>query len=656
MRNPLLLLLLLSISLLGQAQESGGISCSLAKQSAFGRNARYAQIAYPGDDKIDIGYYKLNLNISYTQQYLLGEATVSFKAKSAISSCFLDLRSTLKVDSIKLGATKLAFTRSADKINITLDKSYTENQAVTLIVYYQGSPVASAFGSFTFSTHGAGTSSPIIWTLSEPYGAPDWFPCKDTPADKADSTDVWVTMPRGFVSVSNGVLTKTIDNSNNTRTYQWKNRYPIAHYLISISCTNYTEYKNYFKYSPTDSMVVTHYVYPENFSSNVKNQLDQTPFMLKLFSDKYGLYPFIKEKYGHAQCGFGGGMEHQTCSSMGSFESSLVAHELAHQWFGDKITCKSWDHIWLNEGFATFSEAIYSEALGGKNAYQANINSNMVYAKRAVGSLFVKNISNENEIFNFNRTYAKGAVVLHMLRGIVGDEKFFKILQNYLTSPLAYNSATTEDFQKVAEQTTGLNLDYFFKEWIYGESYPRYNYGWTTAKVADGSTSVSLRVTQTKNTTPEYFSMPVDIKIITVQGETTTTVFIDKATQDIEIPNIKGDVTQVLFDPDNKILKDAKEITLTPTGKEPINELVDWKISPNPATSEVLVDFTLKQNTITQIAVYDVMGRKVKELPEEKLSTDSYTRSIKLNDLSAGNYIVRIGFGNYFLAKVLVVR
>jgi aminopeptidase N len=656
MRNSLLYLVVLFLPLLSLAQGSGGISCARTKQSAFTRNARYAQIAYPGDGNIDIGYYKLNLNISYSQQYLLGEATVSFKTKSAISGCFLDLRSTLKVDSIKLGGKKLAFTRTTDKVNITLDKSYTENQAISLIIYYQGSPVASAFGSFTFSTHGTGAPAPVIWSLSEPYGAPDWFPCKDSPADKADSSDVWITMPKEFVSVSNGVLTKTLDNNNGTRTYQWKNRYPIAHYLISISCSNYTEYKNYFKHSATDSMVVTHYIYPENFSPNIKTQLDQTPYMLRLFSDKYGLYPFIKEKYGHAQCGFGGGMEHQTCSSMGSFEGSLVAHELSHQWFGDKITCKSWEHIWLNEGFATFSEAIYAEALGGKNAYQNTMSSNMVFAKRAVGSIFVKNINNENEIFNFNRTYAKGSVVLYMLRGIVGDEKFFQILQNYLTSPLAYNSATTEDFQKVAEQTTGLNLEYFFKEWIYGENYPKYNYGWTTSKAADGSITVTLKVIQTKNTTPEYFSMPVEIKIITSQGETNTTVFIDKATQDVEIPNIKGDVSQVVFDPENKILKDAKEVTITPTGKEPISEMIDWKISPNPTTNEVLVDFTLKQNTYTQITVYDILGRKVKELPEEKLSADNYTRNIHLNDLSAGNYIVRIGFGNYSLAKVLVVR
>lgn len=656
MKNPFLYLVLLFLPLSGLAQESGGISCAQAKQSAFIKNTRYMRVAYPGDEKIDIGYYKLNLDISYAQKYLKGEATISFKAKATISTCFLDLKNTLHVDSIKLGTKKLAFTQETAKINITLDKSYTENQTISLVIYYQGSPVASAFGSFTFSTHGSGTPAPVVWSLSEPYGAPDWFPCKDTPADKADSSDVWITMPKAFVSVSNGTLAKVLDNSNGSRTYQWKNRYPIAHYLISIACSNYTEYKNYYKYSATDSMVVTHYIYPQNFSSNVKNQLDQTPFMLKLFSEKYGQYPFINEKYGHAQCGFGGGMEHQTCSSMGSFGSSLVAHELAHQWFGDKITCKSWEHIWLNEGFATYSEAVYAEAIGGKNAYLTTMNSNMVFAKRAVGSIFVKNIANENEIFGFNRSYAKGSVVLHMLRGIVGDEKFFKTLQNYLTSPLAYNSATTEDFQKVAEQTTGLNLDYFFKEWIYGESYPKYSYGWTTTKTTDGSSVVTLKVTQTKNTSPEYFSMPVDIKIITTQGETITTVFIDKATQDIEIQNIKGEINQVIFDPENKILKEATEVKITLTGKEPVSELIEWQISPNPTINEVLVDFTLKQNTTTQITVYDVSGRKIKELPEEKLSADRYTRSIKLNDFASGNYIVRISFGNYSQAKVLVVR
>ena len=661
MKNLFKVFIISFLPLLSFAQEDGATICSESKQIAFGRmnKASKARIAYPGDDKIDVTYYKLNLNLSHAQQYLKGEATIGFKAKSAISSFFLDLRNILKVDSVKLASKKLGFLQDASKVTITLDKQYTENQTISVIVYYQGKPASSGFGSFSFATHG-NTQQPVVWSLSEPYGAPDWFPCKDTPSDKADSSDVWITMPKEFVSVSNGTLMQVLDNKDNTKTYQWKNRYPIAHYLISIACSNYIEYKNYFKYSttngtPPDSMVITHYVYPETFTATTKTQLDQTPFMLKLFSEKFGLYPFIKEKYGHAQCDFGGGMEHQTCTSLNSYGGSLVAHELAHQWFGDKITCKNWENIWLNEGFATYAEAIYAEALGGKSSYQTNINANITKAKKAVGSVYVQNISSESEIFSNNRSYAKGAIVLHMLRGIVGEEKFFKILQNYLVSSVAYNSAVTEDFQKVAEETTGLKLDYFFKEWIYGESYPKYTYGWT---VNDATSMLNLTVNQTKNNIPEYFSMPVDIKIVTSQGESITTVFIDKASHLIQIAKPAGEVTQVVFDPDNKILKDVTEVKISSsiTGTEPENNLVEWSVSPNPADGQVVVSFYLKQNANTQISVVDMMGRNIKQLAEEKLPIGKYSKTIPLTNFPAGKYLIRLGIENKYFGKILVVR
>ncbi|NJR31235.1 M1 family metallopeptidase [bacterium] len=202
--------------------------------------------------------------------------------------------------------------------------------------------------------------------------------------------------------------------------------------------------------------------YPESLTNTTKIALDKTAFMLDLFSQKFGLYPFIKEKYGHAQFGWGGGMEHQTCSSMGSFGETLMAHELAHQWFGDKITCKSWEHIWLNEGFASYGECLYTEAVSGKSGYDSYINSFMTSAKTASRTIYVQNINNINEIFNSARTYRKGAVVIHMLRGIVGDDKFFKILQNYMTSKNAYGSATIEDFQTVAEQVHGQKFGLLF--------------------------------------------------------------------------------------------------------------------------------------------------------------------------------------------------
>ncbi len=665
MKNLFKIFIISILPLIGFAQEDGTTICSETKQAAFARmnHAPKARIAYPGDDKIDVTYYKLNLNLSHSQQYLRGEATVTLKVKSAISSFFLDLRNILKVDSIKLTSKKLTFVQDASKVTITLDKQYTENQAISVVVYYQGKPASSGFGSFSFATHG-NSQSPVVWSLSEPYGAPDWFPCKDTPSDKADSSDVWITMPSSFVSVSNGVLTQVLDNKDNTKTYQWKNRYPIAHYLISIACSNYVEYKNYFKYTANDSMAVTHYVYPETFTATTKTQLDQTPFMLKLFSEKFGLYPFIKEKYGHAQCDFGGGMEHQTCTSINSYGGSLVAHELAHQWFGDKITCKNWENIWLNEGFATYGEAIYAEAIGGIAGYKSNIANNAVRAKRAVGSVYVQNINSESEIFSSIRSYSKGAMVLHMLRGIVGDEKFFKILQNYLVSSVAYNAAVTEDFQRVAEATTGLKLDYFFKQWIYGEGYPKYTYTWNTLETSE---TLKISISQTQNTTPTFFSMPVDIKIIMADGKTVSnTVFIDKASQEIEITKPAGIISQVIFDADEKILKDVTEkkvqTSTTITATEPVeNTLVEWSLSPNPADNrnaepQVVVSFSLKKKANVQVIIFDKLGKKVKELATENLISGTYAKNISLSEFSGGTYLVRLGIDDKYFGKILVVK
>jgi len=657
MKNILKVLFISLLSCACYAQEDGADICSESKQAAFKRfrNLRNARLAYPGDDKIDVTYYKLNFNISHTQQYLKGEVTVGFKLKSASSNCFLDLRSPLKVDSVKLYNRRITFMQDASKVNLTFDKSYPQGQALSVIVFYQGKPNSSAFGSFTFATHGS-SNSPVVWSLSEPYGAPDWFPCKDTPADKADSSDVWITMPVSFVSVSNGVLTKVLDNKDNTRTYQWKNRYPIAQYLISIACSNYTEYKNYFKYSERDSMTINHFVYPESFTANVKNQLDQTPFMLKLFSEKFGLYPFIKEKYGHVQCGFSGGMEHQTCSSMGSYGGGLVAHELAHQWFGDKITCKNWENIWLNEGFATYAEAIYAEALSGKSGYLTNITSNATRAKRAVGTLYVQNINSEDEIFSDNRTYSKGAMVLHMLRGIVGDDKFYKILQNYLVSSVAYAAASTEDFQKVAEETTGLKLDYFFKEWVYGEGYPKYTY---TYNPSETSKELKITIAQSSGTNPIVFSMPVDIKIVMADGsESLTTVFIDKATQEITFSKPQGAISQVVFDAESKILKDVSEnkVATAITGNEVETNLVNWNIYPNPADNQLVVSFGLSKQAEVEVEIFDKLGKKLKSEGIEILRFGTYTKQISLNEFSSGMFLVRLRINDQYFGKTLIVK
>ena len=248
----------------------------------------------------------------------------------------------------------------------------------TTVVYYHGTPGSSGFGSFAFSSQGG---NPAIWTLSEPYGAKDWWPAKDTPADKADSADFWITVSTSLKAVSNGKLMSIVDNGNGTHTYKWKNSYPIAQYLLSMAITNYAEYTNYYHYSPSDSMPINHFLYPENLNSNI-SQLNKTPGMIEIYSQQFGQYPFINEKYGHAQFGWGGGMEHQTVSSMGGFSDGLIAHELAHMWYGDNITCKDWHHIWLNEGFATYGEGVIYENWYGKACYDNYIASEMSGCKK----------------------------------------------------------------------------------------------------------------------------------------------------------------------------------------------------------------------------------------------------------------------------------
>ncbi|MFA4923741.1 MAG: M1 family metallopeptidase, partial [Ignavibacteriaceae bacterium] len=415
-----------------------------SEKKAFERKLTFSKVTYPGDPNYDVQFYKLNVYVTHTPKYIKGDVTVTAKSLAdSLTSVKLDLQNTLTIDSITLSGKKISYQHLSNIITVQLDKAYSVNEIFSLQIYYQGTPGSSGFGSFETGYH---NGFPTIYTLSEPYGASDWWPCKDTPADKADSADIWIRCDSSLKAISNGKLLGVKNNKNGTFTWMWQERYPIAQYLISMAISNYDEYQQYFKYSKTDSMSVIHYIYPENLNNN-KTNLGHTTNMLQVFSDKFGLYPFIKEKYGHAQFGWGGGMEHQTITSLGggSFSDDLISHELSHQWFGDKVTCKDWQNIWLNEGFATYCESVYIEATQGKSAYDASIANSMYYAKNAVGTIYVKDISSVNEIFDGYRSYEKGGTVLHMLRGIVGDEKFFTILKNYLDDPrYAYNVATTE--------------------------------------------------------------------------------------------------------------------------------------------------------------------------------------------------------------------
>jgi aminopeptidase N len=641
------LLILLSAITTAQQDYKPWIKAEIER---YERKIELSKINYPGDQNIDVTYYGLDLTVTYSPNYISGSVIINATADSSINSCSLDLKDVLDVESVMLNGTVAAFSHSNNKINVDLNRTYNKGEAFTIKVFYQGLPGSSGFGSFEFDTH---NGEPVIWTLSEPYGAPDWFPCKDSPADKADSSDVWITVADNLIPVSNGTLEEIINNGDGTYTYYWKSRYPIAHYLISLAISNYHQYDTYFYYGKNDSMVITHYVYPESFNS-IKPMLDETADMIALFSELYGLYPFIKEKYGHAEIGVYIAMEHQTCSSMGGWGTGVVSHELAHQWFGDKITCKDWRHIWLNEGFATYSEAVYIEAKNGIEAYKSKIQSEMNFAKNAQGSIWVQDISSVNQIFSGSRSYSKGACVLHMLRGIVGDPVFFNILKTYSNDlSVAFGAATTEDFQVIAENVSGQDLDYFFDEWIYGENYPKYTVNWSSDYLNGDTYQVNLNITQEINSNPSFFTMPVKIKMNTSFGDTVITIFNNAQNQDFQF-EVTGEPSIIGFDHDNWILKDILSITTVGEKLLPA-EFHLGQNYPNPFNPATNFEFRIADAGFVTLKVYDILGNEIAVLVNEERSAGKYEITFDASGLSSGIYYYKLKSGDFESTKKMIL-
>ena len=557
-----------------------------------------------------------------------------------LASVTLDLMNAMAVDSVRTGGTRLSFTQQATTVLITLDRSYANGEMVALDIYYRGVPGSSGFGSFTFSSH---AGAPWVYTLSEPYGAKDWWPCKDHPLDKADSADIWVTVDSTLKVGSNGKLVAVLNNGNGTKTHRWTERYPISTYLVSMAITNFSEFTNWFKYTPTDSMPVLNYVLPEHLASAQSN-LPRTIDMLAIYSNRYGLYPFINEKYGHSEFGWGGGMEHQTMTSLNGFSESLVAHELAHMWFGDMITCANWPNIWLNEGFATYSVAVYYEGKYGPANYVTYMNSQMNSARNAVGSVYVRDTSTVGSLFSNNLVYAKGASVLHMLRHVLGDSVFFRCLRAYASDPrFKFAVATTEDLKEVCETVSGVSLGYFFDEWIYGEKYPRYTYSWRAIPDTNGGYFVPIRIQQTSGTTnPVFFTMPVDFRLTGTSLDTTVVLWNNLADQSFQI-HVPSLPTTGQLDPNNWILKTATLVSVDDKGfvKAPLSFRLDQNY-PNPFNPNTTIRYELPGTSHVQLKVYDFLGREVATLVD-RVEEPGY-RSVDFNAslLSTGVYVYRL--------------
>ncbi|MES2746899.1 MAG: M1 family aminopeptidase [Bacteroidota bacterium] len=561
----------------------------------------------PNTLNYDITYHKLEFTINpNVSKFVAGKITTTYTAVSDMNTVTFDFANALAVTSVMLGTTSLTFLENANnELVISLPATQLAGTSATVEIIYSGVPPTNGFDSFVRSTHnGVG----VIWTLSEPFGARDWWPCKQDLNDKINSIDVYITAPSQFVSVANGIETTAPVIVGGNKTTHFHHNYPIPAYLIAIACTNYSVYNQMAGTAPTQFPIIN-YVYPENLAGFMTD-MDQTPLIMDFFETLFEPYPFRNEKYGHAQFGWGGGMEHTTVSFMTNFSRGLIAHEMAHQWFGDKITCGTWKDIWLNEGFATFVAALVIENFDGAAAYvdeKDGMITNITSQPNGNVYLTEAQSTNVNRIFSGRLSYNKGAMVLEMLRFKMGDTQFFQAIRNYLADTnLAYKYAVTTDLKSHLETVYGSSLTEFFNDWIYNEGYPIYN---ITAQNIEGG-QVSFVVNQTQSdASVTYFEMPVPVRVFGTGGQQMDLVLENTFNDQTIVKNVPFNITSLEFDPNKHLISKNSTVTLSNHSFELENAIV---VYPNPVIDELHVQIPTSV-TLEKVIVYNSLGQKVAE-------------------------------------------
>ena len=620
----LFLFILLSHSLIAQKEH-----LELYKSLRNSRFKSDINIYYnPLMDHYDIHFVKLDIEVSDQSTFISGNATIHASVIDSLAQLILDFSNYMTLDSIFINNIKVAASHSNNTIKYNFDTPLNENEEIVVQTFYHGTPYL--YGGGVTHDYDSQYNKNVTWTLSESFHAMEWWPCKQVLSDKIDSTYMFLTCDNDCMVGSNGILENIIDLPDNKRRFEWKTRYPMNYYLLSFAVAEYQDYSIYAKPEGADSVLIQNFVYDNSsYLPDNKPDLNETIDLVELFSEKFGLYPFANEKYGHCLTTLGGGMEHQTMSTMGNFGFNLVAHELGHMWFGDYVTCATWQDIWINEGFASYTEYVALENLISYNEAQNWMLVAHDYAlNQANGSIYIpfEEAFNENRIFNYNLSYKKGASLLHIIRSeINSDDLFFASIRNYL-SEYADSVATGEDFKNSLEAYTGMEFDSFFVQWYYGKGYPRFDINYVQY-----NDTLHMTVTETGSSseTP-LFQVHVEYKLIYNGGDTTVRLYQSDNIETFKIP-INQEITNIIVDPDNWILDDQGSI------QSPGNDESLFGFKPNPATENIDLNFNLKLfNKQKQVRIFDLNGRLIK--------TYEFTESnypIDISFLSKGIYLLK---------------
>lgn len=596
-----------------------------------------------------LNYHYEDVNIYFTRcewkvdpavNFISGKITSYFLANESLDTLTFDCSSFLTIDSIIYHGMQIPFLHDSDLIKIIFSVSINNNSSDSISVYYNGSPVSTGNGSFEQGLH---NGHPVLWTLSEPYGARDWWPCRQNSADKIDSIEVLCEIPFGNKCASNGVLISA-DTSGAGLLYHWKSNYPIAPYLIAIAVTNYIEFSDTIVLANSDTLPILNYVYPEQI--NITQQaFSVTGSLVKYYDSLLVSYPFSQEKYGHAQFGWGGGMEHQTMSFVGSFGYELIAHELVHQWFGDKITCRSWRDIWLHEGFATFFAGEAIRRFKPEEFYAWKYSALQSIISKPDGSVICNDTTDRSRIFDGRLSYRKGSYVLNMLRWKFGEQLFLQSIRDFLNrSSLQYNYATTDDLKTSFEVITGVDLTEFFDEWVYGEGYPTFNIEWSKS-----GNSVSMIVDQVSSDPGiPFFHIPLPVQIGNDFQD--TIVIVDAVFSGQEFNFVTGFEPEFIsIDPDLEIISGNNKLNENlPPGS--IDDLI--AIFPNPGKGSIEVFAKRNSLQMKSFSVLDYCGK----LLYSQSVKDGFKDTFDLSFLINGLYILKINTDSGVIHKKIIIQ
>ncbi len=581
------------------------------------------------DTTIDITFYHINVEIALDSAYIQGIVTCGmYSVVDGLTSFKLDLDSAYQVTEVT--GLISGYSHVGNILQINLQSAMSAGQYFEVGIQYKGVPLlAGGYKGLRYENHD--DDEIIIATLSTPYLAHTWWPCKDGTQDKADSVFTNITIRDTILSgipviaLSNGIL-DTIISSDNSSTFVWKHRYPVVPYYVMVAISNYTFFNQEF-IGEGYSFPIDYYVFDSHYNE-AQDGVALMPEAMMFFTEKFGPYPFRDEKYGMTQLGYYGAIENQTNTITNNMSTSwffVSVHELAHMWFADMITCNTWHHGWLNEGFATYSEALFSEYK--YDNYEEYVEQ---FEYFQAGKVYMENVSNPFTVFQ-PIIYRKGAYVLHMLRGVVGDDIFFDILYEYANdNAFMYALATTEQFQNVCEDVSGQDLDYFFQQWIYDEWYPMYFYNYAY-EPENNKLYIAVNQMQSVMGYRDIFEMPMQIGVTLNNGnDTILEVYNDEKNANY-IFDFYEEVLNVEIDPNSWILnKSTYDPDITVGTNE--NNKLNVQVYPNPSDGEVQISMNHNMD-IANISVYNMAGIRLRNL-----SVTHTENTVRVSGLKSGTY------------------